>query len=242
MAVTATLARRGLLANKWRLALTAIAVVLGVAFVSGSFMLRDSLNQAFSDLVTQANRGIDAQVRTKLSFGGSDSDFRNPVPPSLLQSVQRVPGVAAAAGTIGQVPVTIIGKNGKAKTPGGAPTLGLAWINDAKLTSLHLASGRRPHGDAEVAVDVHAADKTGYKIGDTMRIVVSSGARRLRLVGTFKFGTSNSLAGAYLVGFDPTVASELLGLHGFFQAIDVRATPGVSPQELVARIDRAVPH
>ncbi len=227
------------MANKWRLALTAIAVVLGVAFVSGSFMLRDSLNKAFSDLVTEANHGIDAQVRTKLSFG--DATARNPVPPSLLPAVQQVPGVAAAAGTIGTIPVTIIGKDGEAKTPGGPPTLGLGWIDDPKLTSLHLDAGRRPHGDGEVAIDVHAANKTGYKIGDTMRIVLPTGTRSPRLVGTFKFGTSNSLAGAYLVGFDPAVASQLLGLHGFYQAIDARAVPGVSGEELVARINRVLP-
>src|SRR4051812_13061213 len=213
MAVTATLARRGLLANKWRLALTAIAVVLGVAFVSGSFMLRDSLNNAFGNLVTTANKGIDAEVRTKVAFGGSGSQTRNPVPPSLLPVVQRVDGVAAAAGS-NQVPVTIIGKDGKAKTPGGAPTFGLSWTEDRQLSSLRLASGRRPQGDREVALDVHAADKTGYKVGDTMRIVFLTGTRPMRLVGTFKFGESNSLAGAYLVGLDPKVASNILGLGG----------------------------
>ncbi len=239
MSVTGTLARRGLMANKWRLALTAIAVVLGVAFVSGSFMLRDSLNQAFSDLVTQANHGIDAQVRTKLAFGNARS--RNPVPPTLLPVVQHVPGVAAAAGTVGQVSVTIIGKDGKAKRPSGPPTLGLGWIDDPKLTSLHLASGHRPHGTGEAALDVHAASKTGYRIGDTMRVVLPTGTRRLRLVGTFKFGASNSLAGAYLVGLDPTVASRLLGLQGYYAAIDARAVPGVSQTELVRRIDKALP-
>ncbi|HEY3833900.1 MAG TPA: FtsX-like permease family protein [Acidimicrobiia bacterium] len=240
MAVTGTLARRGLLANKWRLALTALAVVLGVSFVSGSFMLRDSLNTAFSDLVTQANHGIDAQVRTKLLFG--DNTARNPVPPQLLTQVQHVDGVAAAAGTVGQVPVTIIGKNGKAKTPGAAPTIGLAWINDSKLTSLHLAAGRRPHGTGEVAVDKTAAKKTGYSIGQSIRVVLPTGARNFRLVGTFKFGTSDSLAGAYLVGFDPTVASQLLGLHGFYEAIDARAVPGVSSQELASRLNAILPH
>ena len=239
MAVTGTLARRGLLANKWRLALTALAVVLGVSFVSGSFMLRDSLNTAFSNLVTQANHGIDAQVRTKLLFG--DTSARNPVPPQLLTAVQHVNGVAAAAGTVGQIPVTIIGKDGKAKTPGAAPTIGLAWIDDAKLTSLHLAAGRRPHGIGEVAIDKQAAEKTGYKIGESMRVVLPTGARNFHLVGTFRFGTSDSLAGAYLVGFDPTVASQLLGLHGYYEAIDVRAVPGVSAPELAARLNAVLP-
>ncbi len=237
--ITTTLARRGLIANKWRLALTAVAVVLGVAFVSGSFMLGDSLNGAFSDLVTQANRGIDVQVRAEVAFGGRQR--ANPVPASLLAKVQHVDGVAAAAGTIGSVPVTIIGKDGKAKTPGGAPTLGVSWTTDTELSSLNLAAGRRPQGNDEVALDHHAADKTGYRIGDTMRVVLPTGTRSLRLVGEFKFGTSNSLAGAYLVAFDPSIASRLLGFGGDYQAIDARAVAGVSDTDLAARISKVLP-
>lgn len=237
--ITGTLTRRGLAANKWRLLLTAVAVVLGVGFVSGSFMLRDSLKNVFGDLASEINAGVDVQVRTKVAFG--DPAAANPVPAALVADVAAVDGVDLAVGDVGNVWVTIVGPDGKAKTPAGAPTIGLAWGDDEDLSPLRLVAGRRPVGDGEVAFDREAAERSGYAIGDRVVVVLPDGRREFVLTGAFRFGDSNSLAGAYLVAFDPAVASQVLGLGGDYSAISVRAVEGVADAELAERIGTALP-
>ena len=91
---------RGLLTRKLRLALTALAIVLGVTFISGTFVLTDTLNNTFSSLFTSVYSKIDFQVRGVAQFGNGQSATRNPLPDSLLARVQAVPGVAAASGNV----------------------------------------------------------------------------------------------------------------------------------------------
>ena len=87
---------RGLFAHKLRLALTALAIVLGVTFISGTFVLTDTLNNTFSSLFTSVYSKIDFQVRGVAQFGSGESATRNPLPESVLARVQNVPGVAGA--------------------------------------------------------------------------------------------------------------------------------------------------
>jgi putative ABC transport system permease protein len=91
---------RGLLAHKLRLALTALAIVLGVTFISGTFVLTDTLNSTFSNLFTSVYSKIDFQVRGVAQFGSGAGATRNPVPESLLARVRSAPGVG---GTYGEV-------------------------------------------------------------------------------------------------------------------------------------------
>ena len=237
--ITGTLTRRGLSANKWRLLLTAVAVVLGVGFVSGSFMLRDSLKDVFGDLASEINAGVDVQVRTKVAFG--DPSAANPVPASLVDEVAAVEGVDLAVGDVGNIWVTIVGPDGKAKTPAGAPTLGIAWTDDPDISQLRVVAGRRPVGDGEVAFDQEAAERSGYRIGDRVVVVLPDGKREFELTGVLRFGESNSLAGAYLVAFDSSVASHVLGLGGDYSVISVRAVEGLADEDLADRIDAALP-
>ena len=79
---------KSLLARKLRLVLTALAVVLGVAFVSGTLILTDTMNKTFDDLFATAYSGTDVGVRGKSAFdvnvaeGGDSAQSRAPVPAS----------------------------------------------------------------------------------------------------------------------------------------------------------------
>ena len=203
MSITLKVTLRSLFANKWRLMLTAFAVVLGVGFVSGSFMLRDTLRSSFTSLAKDINSGVDVQVRARNEFGQDSSP--NPtraVPASLVPTVRGVRGVAAAEGNINLLGITIVGKDGKAKVPTGAPTIGYVWVNDPNISVLKLAAGRKPVGTGELALDTKAMVEAGYQLGDTVKVVTPTSKIQAKLVGTFTFGkTGSTIRYSFLCGF-----------------------------------------
>src|SRR6266571_3614362 len=149
---------RGLTSHKLRMALTALAVVLGVAFVAGTFVLTDTINRTFTDLFDQTTKGVDVAVRNKATFTGSGGQQRAPIPAALAgQLKQKVPGVLEAEGNvIGYA--QFVGKNGKPVTTGGAPTLGTSLSEVPQLQAgATLREGSRPSGLGEVVVDAHTA-------------------------------------------------------------------------------------
>ena len=204
----------GLLAHKLRLVLTSLAVVIGVAFMAGTFVLTDTLGSVFDDIFSETTKGVDAVVRSKQEV---DSDVngnqapRTPLPESLVGVVEGVRSVAAAQGNV-QGLAFVQGRDGDTIQHGGAPPLGLSWGPSRRfMQALTLEQGRRPEGPNEVAIDVKTADEAGYHVGDRVPIVfVTRTPERFRLVGTFKFGESGNLGGATLTAFDiPTAAAAL---------------------------------
>ena len=113
---------KGLLAHKLRLGLTALAIVLGVTFISGTFVLTDTLHNTFTTLFTNIYSKIDFQVRGVAQLGSGGNAVRNELPESLLATVRSVPGVAAADGQVTGY-AQFISHQGKAIQTGGAPTL-----------------------------------------------------------------------------------------------------------------------
>jgi len=117
---------RGLAAHKLRLALTGLAIVLGVGFVAGTYVLTDTINKTFTELFQQTTKGIDVAVRTNATFSQQGNETRAPMPASVLDQVKGVDGVKAAEGTVLGY-AQIIGRDGKPVTTGGAPTLGVSF-------------------------------------------------------------------------------------------------------------------
>ena len=134
---------KGLLAHKLRLALTGLAIVLGVMFIAGTFVLTDTLNNTFKTLFGNIYQNIDFQVRGAAQFGSGGSATRNPIPESILGTVRAVHGVDEANGTVSGY-AQYIGPNGKAISTGGAPTLGISWDPEPQLSTLHLVQGSPP--------------------------------------------------------------------------------------------------
>ena len=65
-------ALKGMLARKLRTALTALAIVLGVTMVSGTFVLTDSIDKAFDSIFSSVYQGTDATITGKSAFDLSD--------------------------------------------------------------------------------------------------------------------------------------------------------------------------
>jgi putative ABC transport system permease protein len=232
---------KGLMAHKLRLAATALAIVLGVSFVSGTYVLTDTITASFDSLFKQVTQGIDVAVRSEETFGGFDTgEVRDPMPASLLERIQAVDGVRVAEGTVTGY-AQLVGKDGKAVTTGGAPSLGVSFNQDTQFSAgSTVRSGRLPGGPTEIAIDAKTAEDTGYVVGDRAKVLFQGPARDFTVSGVIGFGEADNLGGARLVGFDLATAQEVMNREGRFDEIDVAAEEGVTPEQLRDRIRGAV--
>jgi putative ABC transport system permease protein len=239
-------ALKGLATRRLRAALTAVAIVLGVALVAGTFVLTDSITGAFDSIFTTIYQGTDATVTgrslidTKANGGaGAGNTGVPPFSQTLLTRVQALPGVKDAVGDVsGSLQVVV---NGKAITSGGAPNLGFS-VNPAKpqFSSLKLVSGSWPGPDG-VVIDTNTASKKNLHAGNIIGVQGVGPVERLRISGLVKFGSASSLGGATLAGLQLPTAQRLLGRVGKLDEIRASAKPGVSPKELVAQIRPILP-
>ncbi len=233
---------KGLLAHKLRLALTALAIVLGVTFISGTLVLTDTLHNTFNTLFGHVYQNVDFEVRGKavLSGGSGGGATRNSIPDSILTSVRAVPGVSYAAGTVTGY-AQFVAPDGKAISTGGAPTVGLSFDPNQKLSSLHLVEGTAPTSPDEVVMDAGTAQKYHFAVGDHVRILLRGPPQTFTITGIFKIGTADNLAGATLAAFALPTAQHLLGPPGRFDAIDVLTSPGVDKATVQHDIARVLP-
>ena len=233
---------RGLFGRKLRTALTALAIVLGVAMISGTYVLTDSISNAFDAIFTQTYRGTDAVVSGKAAFDLS-SDGTTTAPSfdqSLLAKVRALPDVDAAIGGVAGE-AQLIGRNGKAIVFGGAPNLGFSIDpTQPRFNSLALVSGAWPKA-GEVVVDRSTASKKHIAIGQKLGVQAQGPVERLRVSGLVKFGAVSTIGGATLAGFDLRTAQHLFAKEGKLDQIRVAAKSGVSPARLEAAIRTILP-
>ncbi len=229
---------RNLLASKLRLFLTSLSIVLGVGFVVGSFVLGDTINSAFDDVFTTANKGVSVMVRGIETVSAVD---RQPVPASVVAKVRAVDGVRAAGGSVEGI-AQIIGADGKPAGVQGPPALGFGWLDDRDLNPLRILAGTAPRGPDDVVIDKKTAADEKFAIGDRVRIITSSGSAEYRLIGTVAFGDNDaSLAGATLAAFATATAQRVFDSADRFAGIGVTGMPGVSNTTLAARVQATLP-
>ncbi|MBV8598817.1 MAG: FtsX-like permease family protein [Actinobacteria bacterium] len=231
---------KDLLGRKLRLLLTSLAIVMGVAMVSGTYVLTDTIDAAFNQIFTTAYSGTDAVVTGKEVFGGSQN--APSFPASTLTRIRALPGVADATGGIGDI-AQYVGKDGKVLTLHGAP--GLAFSVDPKadqrFNPLTLLSGSWPVGPSEVGVDKQTAKKLGVAIGGTVGLLPRGGqVRHFRVAGIVQFGHS-TLGGATLAIFDLPTAQALFRKKGELDQIDVARKANVSVGTLLGQIQSVLP-
>ena len=233
---------KGLLAHKLRFALTALAVMLGVAFMSGTLVLTDTISRTFDNLFADVNRGTDAYVRSAQSlssgFGGPVRRQRARVPASLVPEIESVPGAAAAQGNL-QFYAQLVDKKGDTvgNPAQGAPTFGFTWGTVKALNPYRLEpGGHAPQGPDQVVIDAASAKEAGFKVGDQVTILTQGPPTKYQIVGIAKFGDADSAAGASAALFDTPTAQAITGAIDQFDSISVVAQPGVSQTTLKDRI------
>jgi putative ABC transport system permease protein len=239
---TATL--RGMLAHKLRLALTSASIALGIAFLSGTFMLTDTMKLAFEQLYGQVSSGTDAVVRQESSFEAAQGAARTPRPiaASVLNTVRSVDGVAAAEGGVSGYALLTDAAGKAVLTSGGAKTMGYSMVTDPGLRGdVHLLTGRAPLGPHEVAIDATSAEGHDIALGTAIDVLFRGPTQEFTVVGTVGYGGEKDLGGMSSAYFDAATAQRVLGAPDVFDEIQVRAANGVSEKTLAARLDAAVP-
>ncbi|MCX4859685.1 ABC transporter permease [Streptomyces canus] len=232
-------ALRNVLAHKARLLMTVLAVMLGVAFVSGTLVFTNTISEAYQKSSAKGFDQVDVAVTAK-----SEEDKGNTIGKSheltqtLLDESAEVPGAANAIGVVSGF-TAIADKDGKL-VGGGFQSQGGNYYGD-KDPRYPLSEGAAPHGANQVAIDSETAERAGYKVGDTVRISVDGPVLKPVVTGIFTTDDGNVAAGGSLALFDTATAQKLFGKPGTYDEIDVKAASGTSQTALQAALDKALP-
>jgi putative ABC transport system permease protein len=235
---------KGALAHRLRYALTALSVLLGVAFIAGSFVLSDTINSTFNGLYDQMYQGTAAVVRATEPFnpGTNFTSQRQQIDASLAPTVANVPGVKAVAPVV-EGYAQLVGRDGKpiGTASNGPPVLGWAWTDVAALNPVQLRpGGQPPRTSSQVVIDKHSADVGHFKVGDKVVVLTRQRPATYTITGIVTWGSADSPLGATITAFDPVTAARVLGTPGKVSAINVEALPGVSQSALVSRLQAAI--
>jgi putative ABC transport system permease protein len=236
----ARLILRGFLQRKLRVALTGIAIALGVALMAGTYILTDTINQSFAGIFKTAAKGDSVVVTPTETLGNQTRSQTSPITQQMLEQVRKVPGVAKAAGGIFTT-ATFLDVHRKRLTSGGAPAF-VASLVPQPFESFKPIEGRFPQGAGEVAIDQATSERSDLKVGGAMLIAGRAPAKRYVIVGIVKFGGGESFGGAGAAVLVPAEAQRVVDEPGRFDQIDVAAAPGVTPKQLRASIRAVLPH
>jgi putative ABC transport system permease protein len=236
---------RGLLTRKLRLGLTALAIVLGVTFVTGTLVLGDTLNRTFDTLVGGIYQHVDFEVRGQQTLSGvgntgvDSTANRRPVPQSVAAAVSRLSGVQFAYGSVGGF-AQLVDRSGDAIGDSNS-ALGYSFDPNPQLSALKLARGSAPTTAGEVVIDEHTASKNHFRIGDRVRILLPNGHRTFTISGIVTFGSAQSLAGSTLAGFYLPTAQRLFNSVGRYDTINVLLKPGADRVSVQREIEHLLP-
>ena len=227
-------------AHKRRLLATSSAVVLGVAFLSGTLVLGDTMETGFGDMYSEANAGTDAVVRSSTEVGDDDISERGLLDASVVDDVAAVDGVATAVPEVSGIG-QIVGSDGDPLGGNGPPTQAGNWIADPEINPWQIADGRAPEGPGEVVIDRASADKGDLEVGDATAIRTPEPVG-VTVVGVATFGDADSAGPQTYAAFTTEFAQQvLLPEQGRISDVLVVADEGVSQQELVDRLGPALP-
>ncbi|MFE5922723.1 ABC transporter permease [Streptomyces sp. NPDC056468] len=231
---------RNFFAHKGRMALSAVAVLLSVAFVCGTLVFTDTMNTTFDKLfaVTSSDVTVSPKDAEDEDNGGGTG---KPVslPASAVEQVAAVDGVKKAEGAVASTSVTVVNsENDNMGSSTGAPTFAGNWTENDKR-SMEITSGHAPRGPTEVMVDADTADKHDLELGDELRTIAATGDTRARIVGIASWKVTNP--GAAVVYFDTETAQRtLLGATGRFTQVSVTAADGVSDAQLKQNVAQSL--
>jgi len=237
-------ALKGLLGRKLRTLLTAMAIVLGVSMISGTYILTDTIKASFTNILDGSYEHADAVISGKVAFKNNESNTA--VTPAfsdaVLAKVKQLPDVAAAAGGIGDE-AKLLDRDGKVISAQGGSYIAASVDpkNDKLFNQLKLVSGQWPVGSGEIAIDQRTSDKNHYAVGDTIGVAADEGVRQFQISGIARFAKASSIGGSTMAIFDVATAQDVFNKVGKFDEIQVAAKQGVTPAQLVKEIRPLLP-
>jgi putative ABC transport system permease protein len=231
------MALRGLFARKLRTALTGFAVVIGVAFVAGTFIFTDTINASFDDLFERVSKGVDVNVTAKQPVEGDFGGRIQPLPAGTLQKVESADGVEAVQPRL-ETQVTIFDKDGELISGNGPPSIVFS-TNQERFDPQTYAEGERADDPGEVTLDQATADRYDFQVGDKLKIAGRAPAQEYDLVGITKLGDQESL-GIKSMSMPLEEVQKIADRPGELTEIAVAASGGTSPEQLKANVSRAL--
>ena len=234
------LAFRSLASRPLRTVLTALAILLGVAMITGTYVLTDQIDNGFADIFQTSFKGTAVQVAPRTTFAATDGGNAMPqaLDGGLLARVQAVPGVARAAGTYETLGAAIV--DGRTVSTGGAPTL-LTTNPGEPFNQARMVAGRDVAARDEVAIIKSFADEAGLKPGDRFDVAAPAGLQHVTVVGVFEWGSSGSMGGTIVIAGRLQDVQRWGGEPGKLSGISISADPGVTPSRLAGRVKAALP-
>ncbi|MER6367664.1 FtsX-like permease family protein [Streptomyces mirabilis] len=222
---------RNFFAHKGRMALSAVAVLLSVAFVCGTLVFTDTMNTTFDKLFAATSSDVTVSPKAAKSDNTPQNGRPDSLPASVLERAKKAQGVKYAEGAVSSMNVTVVNSaNKNMGSSTGAPTIAGNWTRN-DLRSMEITSGHAPRGPTETMVDADTADKRHLKLGDELRTIAVTGDFKARIVGIATFKVTNP--GAAVVYFDTATAQrELLGTTGRFTHINLSTATGVTNDTL----------
>ncbi|MEV0323026.1 ABC transporter permease [Streptomyces sp. NPDC050658] len=242
-------ALRNVLAHKARLLMTVLAVMLGVAFVSGTLVFTDTIGEAFKrssaksfDNVSVAVRPDESAADHSLPEKGKKAQPDPELTDALLKKVKALPGAEAATGVLSGS-VHLADKQGKQVGQSWGSTGGnyFPTTQGGADTRYDFTGGRAPKTSGEIALDSKTAERTGYRTGDTARVATNGPVTRQKITGTFDTDDGEVAAGGTLILFDNATAQKVLGTPGEYDEITVKAAPHTSDAALKNEVEKILP-
>src|SRR3954469_21860260 len=233
------IAVRGLLARKLRLALTALAVALGVTLIAGTYIFTDTITKSFDNIFTQTNKGTDVALSPNNDLAGDDDP--PPIPAKVLADVKKVDSVATAEGSV-------FSQGGSFRKADGSKLKGqgfnaIAGAHDVqRFESFAPTQGHLPRTADEVAIPKGTADTNHFKVGDKLQIQDQAPKKTYTISGIVTIAGVDSFGGGVIAVMTLPEAQRMTGHHDSFDEIEVAAQPGVSAQQLKTRIAHVGPH
>lgn len=226
---------RSLKAHKARMLLSGLAVVLGVAFVVGTFIFTDTLKGTFDELFSNEVPDVVVTQESEVGADNGQGTVVSIVPESVLEEIIAAPGVAVATGDVQVLGVSLIDGEGEPIGGGGPPQFGFSfpeYPDDPRLSGLTVVEGRAPAAPEEIVIDLQTAERGGFAVGDTVTVVTQGPRIEAPLVGLARYGVSGSLAGATLTLFDRQYAQDTFIGEDAWNQVSIIAEDGVTPEQL----------
>ena len=242
---------RSLLARKARLAMSTVAIVLGIGFLGGVLTFSSGLSTTFTGIIEGSTSDALVRPAGTASFEAVGAGSTATVSPDEVAALDALPEVARADGSVDGLGLYVLDPDDKLVGTGGAPTLAFNYAASPNMAGepiLELDGGRWPEADDEVALDTAAAENAGYELGDRVTVIPpgidGSGpiTRELELVGLAGFNGGAGTAGSTLVIFSTDGAQAMfLGGADVFTSVTLTAADGVTQAELVEAAGAALP-
>lgn len=230
-------ALRSMAHRKLRTALTAIAIVLGVAMIAGTYVQTDRIDTAFDEISETSFKGADVVITPHEDFSGTFT-IPEPLPARVVQQAAAVPGTARTEGQLYETGQLVVA--GKTVKPTFAPTI-VSSIAHSPFDALRVVEGRDPSTPGEIVIDARTAEKQDVELGQAVGVTTRTGEQPARVVGIVRFGEVSSVGGATFIGASLQDVQRWFDRPGRVSEVFVAADPGLSASTLRARIREALP-